>query len=581
MALTNDQLLALILENKTAIANLDGTSGGSSSSSTSSEVDSEWSRISTLLANYLNNNEVYAEAITGQTITASNAWAKYLEALNVVVTQLDADVAEIDALNANEVNAMIGTYLDLHADTLWADYIKTTDIAAENLTVTQLFARVGEFLSLVTNTITAAGVQAFTITSDHLVISDAYITNAMIQSINASKITAGTIDTALVTISGDDSKMLIADGTITISDGTNVRVQIGKDGNNDYNLVVADSSGNVMWSALGLQAAAIKSAIITDSHISSDANISASKINVASLITTLEADGGIKTDASNVIVDLDNQNLSTWFNTMETWKTNVGTTVSNLTTSLSVLQGQVTSLVEDSTIETVQGGLEQLEDDFAELQQTVSGLTSTVSSHTSTINTLNNTVVSDTARISTLEQDVDSLEATVSSQGTTLTSLGTRTTTLESRVTINENSISSVQSKTILDTNDYTSSLTNLQTQINSVAGQISVEVSEALDEAGIDPDEYVTHTEQAQYLTYDTDGLHLGASDTEVALNISPDGIIFTDAEDNELASWDSEQLHTPNLMVDVGKYAQFGTFAFVPRGDGSLAFIRRTSGS
>ena len=38
----------------------------------------------------------------------------------------------------------------------------------------------------------------------------------------------------------------------------------------------------------------------------------------------------------------------------------------------------------------------------------------------------------------------------------------------------------------------------------------------------------------------------------------------------------WDGTDFHTGNIVVEVQERAQFGNFAFVPRSDGSLSFLK-----
>jgi hypothetical protein len=38
----------------------------------------------------------------------------------------------------------------------------------------------------------------------------------------------------------------------------------------------------------------------------------------------------------------------------------------------------------------------------------------------------------------------------------------------------------------------------------------------------------------------------------------------------------WDGTDFHTGNIIVDVDERAQFGDFAFIPRSDGSMSFLK-----
>lgn len=78
-----------------------------------------------------------------------------------------------------------------------------------------------------------------------------------------------------------------------------------------------------------------------------------------------------------------------------------------------------------------------------------------------------------------------------------------------------------------------------------------------------------------ATYIRFDEDGIELGKDGNPRKLRIDHDSIKFTDNEE-AVSEWDGENFHTGNIKVDVLERAQFGNFAFVPRSDGSLAFLK-----
>lgn len=72
-----------------------------------------------------------------------------------------------------------------------------------------------------------------------------------------------------------------------------------------------------------------------------------------------------------------------------------------------------------------------------------------------------------------------------------------------------------------------------------------------------------------------------------DTAISISSDGTAITLELDNEkgivfkkngvqFGWWDGVDFHTGNIIVDLNERAQFGNFAFVPRSDGSLSFLK-----
>lgn len=76
-------------------------------------------------------------------------------------------------------------------------------------------------------------------------------------------------------------------------------------------------------------------------------------------------------------------------------------------------------------------------------------------------------------------------------------------------------------------------------------------------------------------YIRTDADGMELGKEGSPSQLRIDNDSIIFLD-NGEPISEWTRENFHTGNILVDVLERAQFGNFAFVPRSDGSLSFLK-----
>lgn len=63
------------------------------------------------------------------------------------------------------------------------------------------------------------------------------------------------------------------------------------------------------------------------------------------------------------------------------------------------------------------------------------------------------------------------------------------------------------------------------------------------------------------------------GEENIELALD---SGMIRFRKNGEQLGWWDGNEFHTGNIVIDVTERAQFGNFAFVPRSDGSLSFLK-----
>ena len=92
------------------------------------------------------------------------------------------------------------------------------------------------------------------------------------------------------------------------------------------------------------------------------------------------------------------------------------------------------------------------------------------------------------------------------------------------------------------------------------------------------------TVTEDLQkHFDFSVDGLIIKAGENDVQLLLDNGIISFyagnideDDPAKNRLGWWDGVDFHTGNIFVDVNERAQFGNFAFVPRSNGSLDFLK-----
>jgi hypothetical protein len=81
--------------------------------------------------------------------------------------------------------------------------------------------------------------------------------------------------------------------------------------------------------------------------------------------------------------------------------------------------------------------------------------------------------------------------------------------------------------------------------------------------------------TEIYKYISFDNGDIKLGASDSAITLTLENDKIVFK-KNGAQFGWWDGVDFHTGNIVVEVNERAQFGNFAFVPRSNGSLSFLK-----
>lgn len=93
------------------------------------------------------------------------------------------------------------------------------------------------------------------------------------------------------------------------------------------------------------------------------------------------------------------------------------------------------------------------------------------------------------------------------------------------------------------------------------------------------DTDNYATENFEKLYKYIKFSGetaVTIGSGDSVVTLELDNEtGIIFK-RNGVQFGLWDGENFYTGNIVVQLNERAQFGNFAFVPRSDGSLSFLK-----
>lgn len=106
--------------------------------------------------------------------------------------------------------------------------------------------------------------------------------------------------------------------------------------------------------------------------------------------------------------------------------------------------------------------------------------------------------------------------------------------------------------------NQISMNFTQTNTQITNVNGDLQ-QLTETIN----------------KHFEFSVDGLTIRAGENTMQLTLDNDIIIFK-KNGEEFGKWDGVDFHTGNIIVEVNEKAQFGNFAFVPRSNGSLSFLK-----
>lgn len=396
-----------------------------------------------------------ADTVSMTNLDASNAKIDNLESAKADVQDLIAVEADVEDLKANKasVDSLLAVKADITnlkaadvtiTNKLNALSIDTKDLEAASAFIDQLEATgadIGYLVSTVADIDTlmfssASGRTVHSSFSNSVIaqLGDAQIKSAMIENISASKITSGDIITNNVRVKSQNGSLIISDETLQISDGTRVRVQVGKDAANDYSINIWDQNGNLMFSKGGITDAAIKEAIIRNDMVSDTANIHASKLDVDSLFE--EINGSTNTiKSTQIYVDEKKQTLDVAFKSLTTEMTTQGQTISSQGTQISAIQGQISSKIWQQDIDAVKNNMTT---QYSTLEQSLNSLKTTVGTNYATKTELSYIDVEITnldARILSNESSITQLNNKITANVAETTNLGTRMTTVEQTAT--------------------------------------------------------------------------------------------------------------------------------------------------
>lgn len=207
--------------------------------------------------------------------------------------KLDSETARITYATIENLKGLSGEF----------EQFKTNDFTAVTAKVNDLTVGVEKVKTLMFGSATGESITTDFANSVISMIGTAQIKDSMIDSLDAKKIKALDIDTTDVAVHSKDGLSRWSDNTIQISDSKRVRVQIGKDTSGDYNMYVWDVKGNLMFDALGLTEQGVQREIIRNDMVKEDANISAGKLDIASLFNVINNDGTHTLKSNKIYLD--------------------------------------------------------------------------------------------------------------------------------------------------------------------------------------------------------------------------------------------------------------------------------------
>ena len=315
-----------------------------------------------------------------------------------------------------EVGTLIANKADM--EDLFAINATVVNLIADNVTITgkltavegefdTLQSEVGKIQTLVNGNLTSENIHSLHLTSSSVTVENGFIKNAMIDNLDVSKINAGDISTNKFRIKSDDGGIEIAGATQQFKDKNNkVRVQIGRDKNNNFTFSLFDETGvGVLIDHTGVKEGAIANDLIVSDMISSD-SVGEKQINYSSFVTGFNKDTNTSTiKSTKIMLNNQNQTLDIAFNSLKTQADGTKSITESHSTTIGIMQGQISTAINNTQI-VKDGQTILLKDDYNRTVATIDSMKSTIGSHTSQINGLNSTVSTQGSSIEQLKGQI-------------------------------------------------------------------------------------------------------------------------------------------------------------------------------
>ena len=285
---------------------------------TETETETDYKGPSTKLAERTYAEMMLTKELVAKKVDAEWVKANTVQAETVVAINNELEIIRNNYLKSNIAEIKYATIESLKGVSGEFEQFKTNDFTTITGKVNDLTVGVEKVNTLMFGSATGESITTDFANSVVSMIGTAQIKDSMIDSLDAKKIKALDIDTTDVKVHSKDGKSQWTDNTIQISDSTRLRVQIGKDASGDYNMYVWDSKGSLMFDALGLTDKGIQREIIRNDMVKEDANISAGKLDIASLFNVINNDGTHTLKSNKIYLDDAAQTLNVLLQNIKT-----------------------------------------------------------------------------------------------------------------------------------------------------------------------------------------------------------------------------------------------------------------------
>lgn len=116
----------------------------------------------------------------------------------------------------------------------------------------------------------------------------------------------------------------------------------------------------------------------------------------------------------------------------------------------------------------------------------------------------------------------------------------------------------------------------DMRSDLNLLSGKMTLDFEGVNNRVAEVNGEMQTITEElAKHFVFDANGLTIKAGENDMQLRLD-NGLIKFLKNGQQFGWWDGTNFHTGSIYVELNQQARFGNFAFVPRSNGSLDFLK-----
>lgn len=176
-----------------------------------------------------------------------------------------------------------------------------------------------------------------------------------------------------------------------------------------------------------------------------------------------------------------------------------------------------------------------------------------------------------------VEEDLNRQQIEMNQQKETLTELATTTQAQITAAIQTAESIILSALESYVQTQNFEEYKETVESELKVMADEISLSFSATNEHIQrVDGDHQKTVETLEKHFDFSLDnGLVIKAGDNAMTLTLDNDLILFK-KNGQQFGWWDGVDFHTGNIVIDVNERAQFGSFAFVPRSNKSLSFLK-----